>query len=344
VKRLSFWLGLAVPVALLVVIFASVDVPTVVGALRGAEPLRVGAAFALAFLIPLLLLAWRWRWLLRRLYGIDADYRFILEEYWIALFVGYWVPGGIGSDVYRAVHVGKRAGGIPANVAVIVGERFWALLVYGALVLLTYPLVATSLDARPPVKQAVLRIGALAVLGGIALVVALLLKDSLGARLRSAIRGKLMDRLSAMARALLRAASGGDQSVTFSTILAPLFQWRNQASGLGLMIAIQAITSVGGRQLLLALGVDLPLVVHVFVWALMNFFFLLPVSVGGFGVREASFILLFGLFGVSRETSLAASFLCLFCTLAVILPGGLLWLGRGFGRRAAPPEEPGPEA
>jgi len=344
VKRLSFWLGLAVPVALLALVIASVDVPAALGSLRGADPFRVGVAFLLAFLLPLLLLAWRWRWLLRRFYGIDADYRFILEEYWIALFVGYWVPGGIGSDVYRAVHVGRRAGGIPANVAVIVGERFWALLVYGVLVLLTYPLVATSLDARPPVKQAVLQVGTLAALCGVGLCVALLLKDSLRGRLRSAIRGRLMERLSAMATALLRSAAGGDRNVTFSTILAPFFQWRNQASGLGLMIAIQVITSVGGRQLLLALGVDLPLVVHVFVWALMNFFFLLPVAVGGFGVREASFILLFGLFGVSRETSLAASFLTLLCTLTAILPGGLLWLNRGFGRRAAPPEGQGPEA
>jgi uncharacterized membrane protein YbhN (UPF0104 family) len=193
------------------------------------------------------------------------------------------------------------------------------------------------------VKQAVLQIGALAALCGLALVLALLLKDSLAGRLRSAIRGTLMNRLSAMARTLLRAAAGGDQSVTFSTILAPFFQWRNQASGLALMIAIQVITSVGGRQLLLALGVDLPLVVHVFVWALMNFFFLLPVSVGGFGVREASFILLFGLFGVPRETSLAASFLSLFCTLVVILPGGLLWLRRTFGRRTTASGGKGPE-
>ena len=101
-------------------------------------------------------------------------------------------------------------------------------------------------------------------------------------------------------------------------------------------IAIQLITTLGGRLLLLALGVDLPFVVHLFVWALMNFFMLLPVSIAGFGVREASFILLFGLFGVSRETSLAASFLALACTLAAIGPGGLVWLSRAFDRSAGP--------
>jgi len=84
--------------------------------------------------------------------------------------------------------------------------------------------------------------------------------------------------------------------------------------------------------------------VHLFVWALMNFFMLLPVSIAGFGVREASFILLFGLFGVSRETSLAASFLALACTLAAIGPGGLVWLSRAFDRRTGPRAGAGPEA
>jgi hypothetical protein len=202
-------------------------------------------------------------------------------------------------------------------------------------VLLTYPLVAPSLAARPQVRLAVLQIATLAALGGAALVVALLLKDSLALRLRSAIRGRVMSRLAAAAQALLRSASGGEQAVTFSTLLAPFFQWRNQVAGLGLMLAIQLITSLGGRLLLQALGVDLPLVVHIFVWALMNFFFLIPASVAGFGVREASFILLFGLFGVSREVALAASFLSLFCTLAVIAPGGVVWIARAFGSRAA---------
>lgn len=332
-RRLPFWLSLTLPVALLAFILASVDLGTVLESVRGADLGLAAAAFLLAFLVPLLLLAWRWKWILRRFYAVEVDFRSILAEYWISLFAGYWVPAGIGSDVYRVVRVGRKAGGIPVNAAAIVGERFWALLVYGLLVLLTYPLVARSLDARPQVRLAVVQIAIGAILGVAALLVVLALRDALGRRLRSAIRGRLTARLSAAAEALLRSAAGENRTVTFSTLLSPFFLWRNQLFGLGLMAAIQVTTAIGGRLLLLALGVDLPLAVHVFVWTLMNFFFLLPVSVAGFGVREASFILLFGLFGVSREVSLAASFLTLACTLAVIAPGGALWLFRAFDSR-----------
>lgn len=332
-RRYSFWLSLTLPVVLLAFILANVDLPTVFRSLRGAHLAPAAGALALAYLIPTLLLAWRWQWILRRFYGFEVGYRFLLGEYWATLFLGFWVPAGVGSDIYRVVRVGKKAGGIPVNAATIVGEKFWALLVYGVLVLLTYPFVATSLDARPQVKLVVVEIATFAALGGVALFVALLLKDSLAQRLRSAIRGTVTTRLSLAAQRLLRSTAAGDQTVTFSTLLSPFFQWRNQIAGLGLMIAIQLITSYGGRLLLLALGVDLPLHVNVFVWALMNFFFLLPASVAGFGVREASFILLLGLFGVSRETSLAASFLALACSLVAIAPGGIIWIARALGSR-----------
>lgn len=334
-RRAWFWASLALPVLLLGFILAAVDLPAVARSLRGADRALAAGAFALAFLIPVLLLALRWQWILRRFYAVEVGYRTILAEYWLSIFVGYWVPAGVGSDVYRVVHIGKRAGGIPVNAAAIVGERFWALLAYGLLVLLTYPLVATSLDASPRVKLVVIEISTVAAFGVAGLLIALTLKDSLARRLRSAIRGTMMDRLGAAAQALLRSASAGGQAVTFSTLLSPFFRWRNQVLGLAMMFGIQLLTACGGRLLLSALGVDLPLTVHVFVWTLMNFFFLIPVSVAGFGVREASFILLFGLFGVSREAALAASFLSLLCTLVVIAPGGIVWIARALGSRSS---------
>lgn len=331
-RRFSFWLSLALPVGLLALIVASVDLPAVFRNIRHADPVLALGALLLAYLIPILLLTWRWQWILRRFYGMDLSYRFLLAEYWIAIFAGYWVPAGVGSDIFRVIRAGKAAGRIPANVAAVVGEKVWALLVYGILVLFSYPLVAASLATRPQLKQAVFLIAVLSAVAVAALLLALLLRGPAARHLRQAIEGKLMNRLSAMAQRILRSTSKGGETVTFSTLLSPFFLWRNQAVGLGVTIAIQLITTLGGRLLLLALGVDLPFVVHLFVWALMNFFVLLPVAIAGFGVREASFILLFGLFGVSPEASLAASFLALACILAAIGPGGLLWLYRGLNR------------
>ena len=163
----------------------------------------------MAYLIPIALLVWRWQWILRHFYGVRVGYRFLLAQYWIAIFAGYWVPAGVGSDVYRVLRVGKAAGGIPANAAAVVGEKVWSLLVYGILVLVSYPLVVASLAARPQLRQAVFQIAVLSALAVAALVLALLFKGPVAGRLRRALEGKLMDRLGAMAQGILRAASGG---------------------------------------------------------------------------------------------------------------------------------------
>ena len=75
---------------------------------------------------------------------------------------------------------------------------------------------------------------------------------------------------------------------------------------------------------------DLSLTVHVFVWTLMFFIFLVPISIGTLGVREATFIVVFGLFGVEDEEALAGSFVGLASLLFTVGLGGQSgWQMRG---------------
>jgi uncharacterized membrane protein YbhN (UPF0104 family) len=52
---------------------------------------------------------------------------------------------------------------------------------------------------------------------------------------------------------------------------------------------------------------------------------MLPISLGGWGVREGAAILLFGLVGLTRSDALALSVVFGLCTVAVSLPGSVLW-------------------
>jgi Lysylphosphatidylglycerol synthase TM region len=115
-------------------------------------------------------------------------------------------------------------------------------------------------------------------------------------------------------------------------LINPFFNWQNQLPIVGITILCQFIASVGGKFLLLSIDVNLPLLTHLFVWTLMYLFFLLPVSVGGFGIREASFIIILGLFGVGRESALASSFISLASVLITVGAGGLIWLSDGLKR------------
>jgi hypothetical protein len=54
---------------------------------------------------------------------------------------------------------------------------------------------------------------------------------------------------------------------------------------------------------------------------------LAPVSLAGWGVREAALVVVLGSFGVPAEAALAISVLVGLCLILVGLPGGLIWLG-----------------
>src|ERR1700757_2077051 len=54
---------------------------------------------------------------------------------------------------------------------------------------------------------------------------------------------------------------------------------------------------------------------------------LLPISLAGWGVREAVLVVALAPFGVPAEAALATSVLLGLCLIASSLPGGLIWLG-----------------
>jgi uncharacterized membrane protein YbhN (UPF0104 family) len=56
---------------------------------------------------------------------------------------------------------------------------------------------------------------------------------------------------------------------------------------------------------------------------------LLPISLGGWGVREAVLVVALASFGVPAEAALATSVLLGLCFIVISLPGGLIWFADG---------------
>jgi uncharacterized protein (TIRG00374 family) len=66
----------------------------------------------------------------------------------------------------------------------------------------------------------------------------------------------------------------------------------------------------------------------------------IPISLSGFGVREAAFVALLGQFGVDRELAFAYGLVVYFVFFLFSIAGGLLYAAGGFGSgRAAGQEE-----
>ena len=103
---------------------------------------------------------------------------------------------------------------------------------------------------------------------------------------------------------------------------------RQTAGLLALFWALLAGVSSAAATYLIArsLGIEVAPVAMIAVTSMVTLATALPISIGGWGVREASFVSLLGFLGVDREAALVLSVEFGLLTLLVSLPGGLIWL------------------
>jgi uncharacterized membrane protein YbhN (UPF0104 family) len=246
-----------------------------------------------------LLAAVRWHLILRRLGGALSLLR-TFEAYWIGLFAGSLFAGVITGDGMR-MWILSRAGLRPSkSVNSVLLDRAAALI--GLLLLVTATL--PFLDNR--VADAPLRYGAsLLLLAGVAVCC------SVG----------LMTRVPApwqkyrLARAVMHVTND-----LWSI-------WRSPpVAGALLLLSVVATlcNALAIFVLMRSLDVSVDLVDTMVLSPLVILVITLPVSVGGWGLREASMVGLFGMVGVPATVSLSVSILLGLLALLVSLPGGLV--------------------
>lgn len=291
---------------LLGVVLRDVDLARLSHSLENAPaaPLLLGLSLVGA---KVLLGAWRWHALCRRV-GVGADgFAVNLGRYLASLAMGALGPGTLGADVYRVAVATRRTADARAGFWVIVAEKLAAILSCVALVVGLAPwygggLVRTALDGAVPFLPFLLGAAVLMLLLG------LILRRHRGAE--STPTGDSR-------RALL----------VFTDVSAWL-------PALGLSLMIQVVGAVQGHLFLSALGHPLHFAVHLFVVPLTVLVLSLPITVAGIGVREGLFVMLYGAFGVPAEVALLAGFLFFISQTVGQAAGALAFLR--VGRSPAP--------
>ena len=316
------------PIILLTIIFTRVDLGKLADNFREIDFIYLLGVLVLVVFSQLLIGSLRWKIILKGLYGIRVQYMSLLKYMWIGLFAGYFVPGGVGIDIYRTYRVAKHGGGYDKNIAAIIGEKIYAAIASILLLLACYLVLRGRITAEPEIVR-IIRIcffaGSAAVLLGIAAVIVTgrghgrALLSFVYRSLESAII-KVMSKISG------RAKKSIEEKDYASTLIKPLFNWRIVLLAVSMTIVMRIVTGIGINLLYRSLGVELPVIANVFVNTLLFYIFILPISFGTLGVREGGNILLYGLFGVEVETALAASYLSLACVLLAISIGGILLL------------------
>ncbi|OSP56024.1 hypothetical protein BV911_04680 [Pseudoruegeria sp. SK021] len=295
--RLGWVLRVAVPVVMLLLFWYFLDGPGVVARLARANPYWLLAA-AVATNVQIVLLAKRWQLTAAQL-GQSLTTGAAIAEYYLAQLLNQVLPGGMIGDAGRAIRARHSADLLRASQAVV-AERM-----AGQAALFTVMFSAFGIAFVLPGGVAwpwVIEKSALLLAGG------LILMAGIWIWCRAMIRTRL-PWLSNFAEAIRLG------------LLSPRV-WPRQVV-LGVVIVACNLASFAFCAL--ATGTDLSLEAILTLGPLIMTAMILPLSIGGWGVREGAAALVFPLVGALPEAGVAASVAFGVVLLVSSLPG-VLWL------------------
>jgi glycosyltransferase 2 family protein len=307
-RRALTFARLAAGIAVVAIVLHRADVTAVATVVRDANPLWLLVAFSLN-LLAVLGSAAAWRALLEA--SNPPRLMKLYRSYLVGLFYNNLGVGTAVGDSVRAAHLWS-AGTRPAKAIVsVVAERIISVL---SLLGLASVGALYFVDDRPHLAVAVWSIAACGLL--LTLTACLVAEPLLRAIPR---RGSefVLDALQALAWLRRNPPTVGTSAIYG--------------------VAVQICTVLATMCVLASVGVWLSPIEAVAVVPVMALFILLPISIQGIGVREASYMYFLGMLGIASQDAVAAALLSYLSTVGVTLVGGMVLLaGVIQARRTAP--------
>jgi uncharacterized membrane protein YbhN (UPF0104 family) len=309
-RVLTVLLKVTVSAGLLYLLLGRTDMSRLWSHVRGASPAWLTAALLLYFAM-ILLSVWRWRILLDAQHvGVPPGR--LLNSYLVATFFNNFLPSNIGGDVIRIRDTARQAGSKTLATTVVLMDRGLGLLGLLAIAALGST-VASRLGGRPPVLASLLW---LALGSGLAASAAAVLLPGGVARLLSPLRlihqEWVGERIGRLTGALTKFKNAPGALV--ACLLGAVFV---QAVLVAFYAAIVHSMSIPVSAWHLAVIVPISFVVQ-----------MAPVSLNGFGVREATFSFYFSRIGLPIESALVVSFMGAGLIILFSLSGAVAYLLR----------------
>ncbi len=295
--------------------FINVELSDVLNEIRELEFGRFAVWIALGFLIKgsgMFASMLRWDLLLKG-QGIVAPFRHLVGTFLVGRFFGAFLPSTLGLDAYRTYDLARHSGLIAANVGVVIVEKIIGLFSLSLLLFFTAPFGVQFVGQQAVYGLLVF----FAIPVSLSFTVLVFPNAIVWLLDRSFLRLGLLDRrlrpaVEAVAayrncRGLLARAVGYGLIVHTATA----FMYYATARAIAADVALDEILFVAPIMIAATVGV--------------------PVSMGGEGIREGTFVTLLGLVGVGSAPAFLLSHLGFWVGELISLAGGLIYILRPAG-------------
>lgn len=297
---------LALSLALLFIVLAKVNVAAVLDILSKADVPLVLVWYSLVP-VAIGLSAWRWEIL-----APGLSYMTAMKYTWIGVFFGHVLPGSIAGDVAKGVSLALKDSNARSGLAAsIVAEKVIGLvallLFFDIACVVVYVLYG---EAAPQMRHLALLALGLSIVGAAAIATVAFL----------AMRNEFFTPRGHSGM-VARIAEGIGSAMRY---------YSNKPSLLGkafaISMAIHVVNIVATYLSFRALRVEGGWLFASVVYPIVSVMLLIPISISGIGVRDATLAVLFGLFGLAAASGVALSWLALLAVIPNVAIGGAVQL------------------
>jgi uncharacterized protein (TIRG00374 family) len=310
-KILGLVLRAVVSAALLITLATRIDIQSSFGVIRLARLELILLLFAM-LVVERLFVAYRWHVLLS-CSRYAAPMASTVRVSFMSTFLGLFLPGGVGVEAFRVYGLARQTSNLAMSLTTVLVDRVLGFFMLVMLVLIGLGLAPTGLYGQIA-PWAWLALGV--VVAGTAIAMLPRSRRVISGLVPRALEGLVSRRLQRLYECLdLFWVRPG--VMAWVTVLALGFQL--------FRVAIPLVAAA-------ALHLQAPVVYFIAFVPIINFLGMLPISLGGLGVREAGYVFFFGTVGMNSEAAFSMSILIYVLGVAATLPGACFLL-TGLRRR-----------
>lgn len=231
----------------------------------------------------------------------------------IGLFFNNFLPTSIGGDVFRTIDASKKAK-IPlsSSASVILIERFSGVVSASIYAVAALFLGFTAIGNQPVIIPIIIFFVIIVIIAIIIIYPSLF---GIGRFLkRFGFIRKIREKLSSAYSTLI---SFKNHKIVLLKVLIYSF-------------LLQFAVILNWYLAALALGIDLSLAAFIFIVPVVSTIAMIPISVGGIGLRENSLVFIMVAMGVANDKAALCSLLILFMLLMIGMIGGIVYIVRPY--------------
>lgn len=302
---IKFFIKLFISLAILLLLVYATDLEALKNSFYSISFDAIIYAFCLILLIRFIM-ALRWKVLLYY-YQINASLIKLLEIMFVSNAVGHLLPSGVGTDIIRVYELSKNKGSSEKVLASVFLDRVFGLISMLLVALLaawfahfsgqlgwTIPLLISFAVLMLPVAFIIIRF---------------LLSKNISLNTNR----KLLVKISSF----------------YNRFISALHQTAIPADGYYILILlsvlVQLIRSLVFMCIFIGLGSDVAIVYYFIFVPIVFIVMLVPISIGGLGVRESALYAFFGPLGLSIATCTVAGLVFHALQLVMIVPGLIIF-------------------